>query len=106
MVPEAAVAMLACARIGAPHSVVFAGFSAEALASRIEDAKCKVLLYAPPLLMQQIVLTADEGKRGGRAVPLKVTVDDAILKAGGIVQHVLVLKHTGGHVPWKDGRDI
>lgn len=62
MVPEAAMAMLACARIGAVHSVVFAGFSAEALASRIQDARCKV------------VITSDEGKRGGRRFPLKAAV--------------------------------
>lgn len=67
MVPEAAIAMLACARIGAPHSCVFAGFSAEALRDRILDANSTVLI------------TADEGLRGGRVVPLKMTVDEALL---------------------------
>ena len=93
MIPEAAYAMLACARIGAIHSVVFGGFSPDALAGRIADAK------------SEVVITADEGLRGGRKVPLKANVDVAAEKAGG-VKHVLVVKHTGGDVPWQDGRDV
>src|SRR5690606_5860448 len=92
MVPEAAVAMLACARIGAVHSVVFAGFSPEALAGRILDCG------------SDIVLTADEGLRGGRTVPLKANVDAALEKAP--VRRVIVLRHTGADVPMVAGRDI
>ena len=83
MIPEAAYAMLACARIGAIHSVVFGGFSPDSLAGRIEGAQSAV------------VITADEGLRGGRKVPLKANVDVAAEKAGG-VKHVLVVKRTGG----------
>lgn len=84
MIPEAAVAMLACTRIGAIHSVVFGGFSPEALAGRIADCTSKV------------VITADGGRRGGKAVPLKANVDEALSKAGTeCVQHVIVVKHTG-----------
>ena len=93
MIPETAYAMLACARIGAIHSVVFGGFSAEALAGRIADAK------------SEVVITADEGLRGGRKVPLKANVDVAIEKAGG-VKTVIVVKRTGGDVGWQDGRDV
>ena len=85
MIPEAAYAMLACARIGAIHSVVFGGFSPDALAGRIADAK------------SEVVITADEGLRGGRKVPLKANVDAAIEKAGG-VKTVIVVRHTGGDV--------
>ncbi|HKG99977.1 MAG TPA: AMP-binding protein, partial [Bradyrhizobium sp.] len=85
MIPEAAYAMLACARIGAIHSVVFAGFSAESLRDRIRDAHCKLLI------------TADEGLRGGKKIPLKETSDDAI--AGlEFVEHVLVVRRTGAQV--------
>ena len=83
MIPEAAYAMLACARIGAVHSVVFGGFSPDSLAGRIEDCKSNV------------VITADEGLRGGRKVPLKANTDAAIAKVGG-VDHVIVVKRTGG----------
>ena len=95
MIPEAAVAMLACARIGAVHSVVFGGFSPEALAGRIADCE------------STFVITADEGVRGGRQVPLKANVDKALANSlvGG-VQHVLVVRNTGGAVAWEDGRDI
>jgi acetyl-CoA synthetase len=93
MIPEAAYAMLACARIGAIHSIVFGGFSADALAGRIADAK------------SSIVITADEGLRGGRKVPLKSNVDAAIEKAGG-VETVIVVKHAGGAVGWQNGRDV
>ncbi len=93
MIPEAAYAMLACARIGAIHSVVFGGFSPEAIAGRIADAK------------SDIVITADEGLRGGRKVPLKANVDAAIEKVGG-VKTVIVVRHTGDHVGWRHGRDV
>jgi acetyl-CoA synthetase len=93
MVPEAAVAMLACARIGAIHSIVFGGFSPDSLASRIEDCDSTV------------VLTADEGLRGGKAVPLKANVD-AALKGLPSVDTVIVLKRTGAAVPMVPGRDI
>jgi acetyl-CoA synthetase len=93
MIPEAAYAMLACARIGAIHSVVFGGFSPDALAGRIEDAK------------SEVVITADEGLRGGRKVPLKANVDAALEKVGG-VKHVIVVPHTGAHVGWSPDRDV
>nr|WP_294848144.1 acetate--CoA ligase [uncultured Sphingomonas sp.] len=93
MVPEAAVAMLACARIGAIHSIVFGGFSPEALAGRIEDCDSR------------IVITADEGNRGGKRIPLKANVDEA-LEHTPSVERVIVLKHTGGDVSMADGRDI
>ncbi|MGJ0238033.1 acetate--CoA ligase [Novosphingobium fluoreni] len=93
MVPEAAVAMLACSRIGAIHSIVFAGFSPEALAGRIQDCDSR------------IVITADEGLRGGRKVPLKANVDAALNHAPG-VETVVVLKRTGADVAMNDGRDI
>ncbi|WP_159982171.1 MULTISPECIES: acetate--CoA ligase [unclassified Novosphingobium] len=93
MVPEAAVAMLACARIGAIHSIVFAGFSPDALAGRITDCDSR------------IVLTADEGLRGGKKVPLKANVDEAV-KRSSCVDTVIVLAHTGGGTPLVEGRDI
>ncbi len=93
MIPEAAYAMLACARIGAVHSIVFGGFSPDSLAGRITDCKSKFLI------------TADEGLRGGRSVPLKVNADAALAKARG-VEKVLVVKHTGAAVPWTPGRDL
>ncbi|SDD36915.1 acetyl-coenzyme A synthetase [Sphingomonas sp. YR710] len=93
MVPEAAVAMLACARIGAIHSIVFAGFSPEALAGRIEDCGSR------------IVLTADEGLRGGKRVPLKANVDAALGQCPD-VETVIVLRHTGADVPLLAGRDL
>jgi acetyl-CoA synthetase len=93
MIPEAAYAMLACARIGAIHSVVFGGFSPDALAGRIEDAK------------SEVVITADEGLRGGRKVPLKANVDAALEKVGG-VKHVIVVPHTGAPVGWSPDRDV
>jgi len=86
MIPEAAVAMLACARIGAVHSVVFGGFSADALKGRIEDCGSKV------------VITADEGRRGGKIIPMKKTVDEAVSSLA-FVQHVLVVRNTGKAVP-------
>jgi len=93
MVPEAAVAMLACARLGAPHSVVFAGFSAEALRDRILDGDCTVLL------------TADEGVRGGRNIPLKA-VSDKALEACPDVHSVFVLRRTGSKCNMAKGRDV
>lgn len=92
MVPEAAVAMLACARLGAVHSVVFGGFSAEALRDRVRDCGARV------------VITQDEGLRGGRPVPLKATCDAALEGEHG-VERVLVLRRTGAAVPWQAGRD-
>ncbi len=94
MIPEAAIAMLACARIGAVHSVVFAGFSAEAVAGRIDDAK------------SDFIITADEGRRGGKTIPLKQTIDDAICHAWHEVKGVLVVQHTGANVPMTHARDI
>ncbi|MEL7445935.1 MAG: acetate--CoA ligase, partial [Pseudomonadota bacterium] len=92
MVPEAAIAMLACARIGAVHSVVFAGFSPDALAGRIEDCQ------------SNIVITADEGLRGGKTVPLKANVDAALAKV--TVERVIVLKHTDAAVRMDEARDV
>ena len=93
MIPEAVVAMLACARIGAAHSVVFGGFSADALATRIQDADAKV------------VITADGGYRRGKATALKPAVDDAIERVDRI-EHVLVVRRTGQDVAFTDGRDV
>ncbi|SVC09612.1 uncharacterized protein METZ01_LOCUS262466, partial [marine metagenome] len=93
MIPEAAYAMLACTRIGAIHSVVFGGFSPDSLAGRISDCK------------SDIVITADEGVRGGKPIPLKKNTDEAITIAGG-VRHCIVVKRTGGATGWEEGRDI
>jgi acetyl-CoA synthetase len=94
MIPEAAVAMLACARIGAIHSIVFGGFSPDSIAGRIADCTSKV------------VITADEGLRGGKKVPLKVNVDEALKKPGtNSVETVLVVKRTGSPVPMQAPRD-
>jgi acetyl-CoA synthetase len=93
MIPEAAYAMLACARIGAVHSVVFGGFSPDALAGRITDCQSR------------FIITADEGLRGGKPIPLKANVDKACEIASG-VETVLVVKRTGGRVDWDDARDI
>ncbi|MBE5074907.1 acetate--CoA ligase [Erythrobacteraceae bacterium E2-1 Yellow Sea] len=92
MIPEAVIAMLACARIGAIHSVVFAGFSPDALAGRIEDCGSR------------FVITADEGLRGGKKVPLKANVDAALKKVP--VETVIVYRHTEADVPMVDGRDL
>jgi acetyl-CoA synthetase len=91
--PEAVGAMLACARIGAPHSVVFAGFSAEALRSRIDDAQAR------------LVITADGQNRRGAPMPLKPAVDEAVAQTPS-VEHVLVVRRTGGDVDMTDGRDV
>jgi len=94
MIPEAAYAMLACARIGAVHSVVFGGFSPDALAGRIADCE------------SNIVITADEGLRGGKKVPLKANVDVAASNAQvTTLEHVLVVRNTGADIDWTDGRD-
>ena len=97
MIPEAAYAMLACTRIGAIHSVVFGGFSPDALAGRIVDCK------------STFVITADEGLRGGKTIPLKENTDKAISIAAGrhaMVKNVLVVRRTGGKIGWADGRDL
>jgi acetyl-CoA synthetase len=94
MVPEAVIAMQACARIGATHSVVFGGFSANSLRDRIVDAGAK------------IVITADGGFRGGKVVELKKAVDDALAGIGNTVEKVVVLKRTGDTVPMSKGRDV
>ncbi|WP_413495628.1 acetate--CoA ligase [Morganella psychrotolerans] len=95
MVPEAAVAMLACARIGAVHSVIFAGFSPEAVSGRVIDSGAKM------------VITADEGLRAGRTIPLKQNVDDGLKNPGvTTVGNVIVFRRTGNPVEWKKGRDI
>jgi acetyl-CoA synthetase len=93
MIPEAAYAMLACARIGAIHSIVFAGFSADALADRINDSQAKV------------VITADEAPRGGRRTGLKSNADAALLRCSDKVR-CMVVKHTGGQTTWVQGRDV
>jgi acetyl-CoA synthetase len=92
MIVEAAVAMLACARVGAVHSIVFGGFSPDSLASRIQDSECTVLI------------TADEGRRGGRKVALKTNADEALATCPSI-RAVVVVKNTGGKVPMQAGRD-
>ena len=93
MIPEAAYAMLACARIGAIHSVVFAGFSAEALRERILDSTCKA------------VITADEGRRGQKRIPLKSLVDEAV-QSCDCVEHVFMYRHTHDDVPFNDSIDV
>ncbi|HBS43204.1 MAG TPA: acetyl-coenzyme A synthetase, partial [Oceanospirillales bacterium] len=93
MIPEAAYAMLACARVGAVHSIVFGGFSPESVKDRILDSDC------------QVIITADEGLRGGKKVPLKANVDSA-LKQCPDVHTCLVVKRTGKEVEWKEGRDV
>jgi acetyl-CoA synthetase len=93
MVPELPVAMLACARLGAAHSVVFGGFSADALRDRINDAEAKVLI------------TQDEGWRAGKVVPLKQNADDGVTDTPSI-EKVVVLRRTGNEVPWTEGRDV
>ena len=92
MIPEAAVAMLACARIGAIHSVIFGGFSPDSIADRLENAQ------------SDFVITADEGLRGGKIVRFKANVDQALQKKAHVCK-VLVIRHTGGPIDWQEGRD-
>lgn len=93
MVPELAIAMLACARIGAVHSVIFGGFSPRSIRDRIDDSTCKA------------IITQDEGLRGGRPVPLKKNVDEALSDPGHTIEFTLVYRHTGGEVSMTPGRD-
>src|SRR5262252_3250315 len=93
MIPELPVAMLACTRLGAPHTVVFGGFSADSLQGRLNDMECKVLI------------TQDEGWRRGNRVPLKRTSDDAMAQSP-TVEHCVVACRTGGDVAMRDGRDV
>ena len=93
MIPEATIAMLACTRIGAIHSVVFGGFSPDALAGRIQDCN------------STIIITADEGVRGGKIIPLKSNVDEAITKAK-MCKTSIVVKRTGGNINWIEGQDV
>ncbi len=93
MVPEMPIAMLACARIGAPHTVVFGGFSADSLSGRLQDMECEVLI------------TQDEAWRRGQTVPLKATADEALAESPS-VKTVIVLRRTGGDTPMQDGRDV
>jgi acetyl-CoA synthetase len=93
MIPETAVAMLACTRIGAVHSIVFGGFSPDSLKDRIIDAEAK------------LVITSDEGLRGGRQVPMKANADKA-LQSTPTVQKMVVVKRTGGRIAWTEGRDV
>jgi acetyl-CoA synthetase len=93
MVPETAVAMLACARLGAPHTVVFGGFSSESLSDRLNDMECELLI------------TQDEGWRAGKTVPLKRNADEAVSNSP-TVEKVVVYRRTGGDVPFDDGRDV
>ena len=93
MIPETAVAMLACTRIGAIHSIVFGGFSPDSLKDRILDATCN------------LVITSDEGMRGGRKVPMKANIDKALLSTPS-VKNTVVVKRTGGNVAWTEGRDV
>jgi len=93
MIPELAVAMLACTRIGVVHSIVFAGFSPDSLRERIRDCQGRVLI------------TADEGLRGGKPIPLKKNADEAVAQCAG-VEKVIVVRRTGAEVPWSAGRDL
>ena len=93
MIPEIAVAVLACARIGAIHSVIFGGFSPEAIAGRIQDCD------------SEFVITSDEGLRGGRAIPLKANIDEALEQCPG-VKRCIVVKRTGNNIAWREGRDV
>jgi acetyl-CoA synthetase len=94
MLPETVVAMLACARLGAAHSVIFGGFSAQAIWDRVTDADAKV------------IITSDGGYRRGAPSPLKANVDEAVAKGGTAVEHVLVVRRTGQEVAWDDSRDV
>ncbi|KKK51292.1 hypothetical protein LCGC14_3116400, partial [marine sediment metagenome] len=93
LIPEAPAAMLACARIGAPHSVIFGGFSAEAVKERINDCDAKVLV------------TADFSLRRGKPLPMKESVD-AVLPDCPSIDHCVVVRRTGGEIPWSESRDV
>ena len=93
MIPQIAVAVLACARIGAVHSVIFGGFSPDSISGRIHDSD------------STIIITSDEGVRGGKSIPLKANVDEALTKCTTI-EKCIVVKHTGGDIGWVDGRDV
>ena len=93
MIPQIAVAVLACARIGAVHSVIFGGFSPDSISGRIHDSD------------STIIITSDEGVRGGKSIPLKANVDEALTKCPTI-EKCIVVKHTGGDIGWVDGRDV
>jgi acetyl-CoA synthetase len=94
MIPEATFAMLACARVGAIHSVIFGGFSPDSIADRIMDCE------------SSFIVTADEGFRGGKTIPLKANIEEAIQKCGSLVKKVLVVKRTGGDIKFVAGRDL
>ena len=93
MIPELAYSMLACARIGAVHSIIFGGFSAESIAGRINDCK------------SDYVITADEGVRGGKTIPLKATTDEALVNCPN-VKKCIVVKRTGNFINWNQDRDV
>ena len=93
MIPELAVLMLACARIGAIHSIIFGGFSAESISGRVNDCK------------SEYIITADEGVRGGKTIPLKATTDEALSNCPD-VKKCIVVKRTGNYVYWDDDRDV
>jgi len=93
MIPELPITMLACARIGAIHSIVFGGFSADSVKDRVLDSECKILIVA------------DETRRSGKSIPAKATLE-GVMDDVKCIEHVIVVKLTGGNVPWKDGRDL
>ena len=93
MIPELAITMLACARIGAVHSIIFGGFSAESISGRVNDCE------------SEYIITSDEGVRGGKTIPLKDTVDEALINCPN-VKKCIVIKRTGNYINWVNGRDI
>ena len=93
MIPELAITMLACARIGAIHSIIFGGFSPDSIAGRINDCK------------SDYIITADEGVRGGKTISLKTITDEALMKCPDI-KKCIVVKRTGNYINWVDGRDV
>jgi acetyl-CoA synthetase len=93
MIPELAILMLACARIGAVHSIIFGGFSADSISGRVNDCE------------SEYIITADEGVRGGKTIPLKATTDEALLSCPN-VKKCIVVKRTGNEIGWNDNRDV
>ena len=93
MIPELAILMLACARIGAVHSIIFGGFSAESISGRVNDCE------------SEYIITADEGVRGGKIIPLKATTDEALTNCPN-VKKCIVVKRTGNYVYWDNDRDV